>query len=87
MADTGIGIKSQHIGMLFEAFRQVDGSAKRVYEGTGLGLYLCRKLLTMMDGEIRVQSEYGRGSRFRYSMPLELDSVCEGEGEGKCEGG
>ena len=40
--------------MLFEAFRQVDGSAKRVYEGTGLGLYLCRKLLSMMGGEISV---------------------------------
>ena len=58
--------------MLFEAFRQIDGSAKRVYEGTGLGLYLCRKLLTLMGGEIRVESEYGKGSRFLYSMPLEL---------------
>jgi PAS domain S-box-containing protein len=72
VADTGIGIKAEHLGMLFEAFRQVDGSAKRVYEGTGLGLYLCRKLLTLMGGEIRVESEYGKGSRFLYSMPLEL---------------
>ncbi len=72
VADTGIGIKAEHLGMLFEAFRQVDGSAKRVYEGTGLGLYLCRKLLDLMGGEIRVESEYGKGSRFIYSMPLEL---------------
>ena len=71
VADSGIGIKSEHIGMLFEAFRQLDGSAKRVYEGTGLGLYLCRKLLCMMGGEIFVQSEYGKGSRFLYSLPLE----------------
>jgi PAS domain S-box-containing protein len=72
VADTGIGIKPEQLGMLFEAFRQVDGSAKRVYEGTGLGLYLCRKLLTMMGGEIHAESEYGKGSRFLYSMPLEL---------------
>jgi signal transduction histidine kinase len=71
VADTGIGIKAEHLGMLFEAFRQVDGSARRVYEGTGLGLYLCRKLLNLMGGEIRVESEYGKGSRFLYSMPLE----------------
>ncbi len=70
--DTGIGIKSEHIGMLFEAFRQVDGSAKRVYEGTGLGLYLCRKLLSLMGGEIAVESVYGAGSCFAFSMPIEL---------------
>ncbi len=72
VADTGIGIKAEDLGMLFEPFRQIDGSAKRVYEGTGLGLYLCRKLLTLTGGEIHVESEYGKGSRFLYSMPLEL---------------
>jgi PAS domain S-box-containing protein len=72
VADTGIGIKPEHVGMLFEAFRQVDGSAKRVYEGTGLGLYLCRKLLSIMGGEISVESEYGKGSRFMFSLPLAL---------------
>jgi PAS domain S-box-containing protein len=72
VADTGIGIKPEQLEMLFEAFRQLDGSAKRVYEGTGLGLYLCRKLLTLMGGEIHAESEYGKGSRFIYSMPLEL---------------
>jgi PAS domain S-box-containing protein len=72
VSDTGIGIKAEHIGMLFEAFRQVDGSARRIYEGTGLGLYLCRKLLRMMGGEIHVESDYGVGSRFTFTMPLEL---------------
>jgi PAS domain S-box-containing protein len=72
VADSGIGMKAEHLGMLFEAFRQVDGSARRVYEGTGLGLYLCRRLLSLMGGEIRVESEYGKGSRFVYSMPLTL---------------
>lgn len=77
VADTGIGIKPEHVRMLFEAFRQVDGSAKRVYEGAGLGLYLCRKLLHLMGGEIAVESEYGKGSRFTYTVPLELEA---GEG-------
>lgn len=69
VADTGIGIKPEQMGMLFEAFRQLDGSAKRVYEGTGLGLHLCRKLLTLMHGEIRAESEFGKGSRFTFSLP------------------
>ena len=72
VADTGIGIGAEHLGMLFEAFRQVEGSARRIYEGTGLGLYLCRKLLTLMGGEIHAESEHGKGSRFLYSMPLKL---------------
>ena len=70
--DTGIGIMAEHLAMLFEAFRQLDSSAKRIYEGTGLGLYLCRKLLGMMGGTIQVESEYGAGSRFSYTMPLRL---------------
>jgi PAS domain S-box-containing protein len=69
VADTGIGIKPEQIGMLFEAFRQLDGTAKRVYEGTGLGLHLCRRLLELMSGQIRVESEFGRGSRFTFVMP------------------
>jgi signal transduction histidine kinase len=56
--------------MLFEAFRQVDGSARRVYEGTGLGLYLCRKLVTLLGGEIGVESEFGRGSKFSFQIPV-----------------
>lgn len=70
VTDTGIGIKSEHVGMLFEAFRQVDGSAKRVYEGTGLGLHLCRKLLRLMRGEIFVTSTPGQGSCFSFTLPL-----------------
>jgi len=70
VADTGIGIRPEHLGLLFEAFRQVDGSARRVYEGTGLGLYLCRKLLGLMGGAIGVESVYGQGSRFTVTLPL-----------------
>jgi len=70
--DTGIGIKPGQFGLLFEAFRQLDGSARRIYEGTGLGLHLCRKILSLMHGEIGVESEFGNGSIFWFTLPLEL---------------
>ena len=70
--DTGIGIRPESIGGLFQAFRQVDGSARRVYEGTGLGLYLCRKLADMLQGSSRAESEFGAGSRFTVVLPREL---------------
>ena len=69
VSDTGIGIQTDQLGRLFEAFRQVDGSARRVYEGTGLGLYLCRKLVTMLGGTIGVESVFGAGSRFTFTLP------------------
>jgi len=68
--DTGIGIRPENMGLLFEAFRQVDGSARRVYEGTGLGLYLCRKLADLLGGTIGVSSTYGKGSCFTVKLPL-----------------
>ncbi len=67
--DTGIGIKPESMAHLFEAFRQVDGSARRVYEGTGLGLYLCRQLASMLSGSITAESEFGHGSRFVLTLP------------------
>jgi signal transduction histidine kinase len=70
VSDTGIGIKPENIRMLFQAFRQVDGTAKRIYEGTGLGLYLCRTLLSLMGGKISVESEFGKGSRFTFTIPM-----------------
>jgi PAS domain S-box-containing protein len=73
VADTGIGIKPEQMGMLFEAFRQLDATAKRMYEGTGLGLHLCRKLLALMHGDIGVESEFGKGSRFSFTLPRQVD--------------
>jgi PAS domain S-box-containing protein len=70
--DTGIGIRSDQLANLFQAFRQVDGSARREYEGTGLGLYLCRKLLAMLGGSIGAESQFGAGSRFHFSLPRSL---------------
>ncbi len=69
--DTGIGIKPEHMALLFEAFRQVDGSARRIYEGTGLGLYLCKKLASLLGGEIWAKSEVGKGSEFIFTLPCQ----------------
>ena len=69
VTDTGIGIKPESMAQLFEAFRQVDGSARRAYEGTGLGLYLCKQLATMLGGSIAAESEFGKGSRFTITLP------------------
>ena len=72
VSDSGIGIRPEQLKLLFEAFRQLDGSPRRIYEGTGLGLHLCRKLLDLMGGDIQVQSEFGSGSRFSFSVPLDV---------------
>lgn len=72
VVDTGIGIRPEDVGGLFVAFRQVDGSARRVYEGTGLGLHLCRRLLEAMSGKVGVETVFGQGSRFSFEVPLDL---------------
>jgi signal transduction histidine kinase/CheY-like chemotaxis protein len=65
ISDTGIGIRQKDIEKLFNDFNQVDTKANREIEGTGLGLSITRKLVEMMDGEISMESEYGKGSTFR----------------------
>jgi signal transduction histidine kinase len=68
--DTGIGIASDQITRLFEQFTVVDDSSTSKYGGTGLGLALSQKLCKLMGGEIFVESELGKGSRFTIRMPL-----------------
>ena len=75
VSDTGIGIRPEELRLLFEAFRQLDGTPRRLHEGTGLGLHLSRKLLDLMQGEIRVESEFRSGSCFSFTLPLDLNSV------------
>jgi len=73
VSDTGIGIKKENMNHLFESFRQIDGTAQRRYQGAGLGLYLCKKLVTLMGGRIWAESEYGKGSKFTFTLPLRLE--------------
>ncbi|MDQ7827000.1 MAG: ATP-binding protein [Candidatus Eremiobacteraeota bacterium] len=72
--DTGIGIKPEDQEMLFRPFRQVDTRLSRQYEGTGLGLSISRLLVEAMGGEIHVDSEFGKGSAFTFTLPLTLPS-------------
>ncbi len=65
--DTGIGIPSEKLGAIFEAFTQVDSSTARKYGGTGLGLTISSRLVRAMDGRIWVESEPGQGSRFHFT--------------------
>jgi signal transduction histidine kinase/CheY-like chemotaxis protein len=65
VSDTGIGIRAEDMLKLFSDYNQVDTSAHREIEGTGLGLSITKKFVEMMNGEITVESEYGKGSTFR----------------------
>lgn len=68
--DTGIGIKQEDMDTLFKPFRQIDSGITRQYEGTGLGLSICKKLIDLLGGTIYVTSESGKGSAFKFSLPL-----------------
>ena len=75
--DTGIGIKQKDLEKLFQAFQQVDSKRNRNIEGTGLGLTICKQLLTLMNGTIQVESEYGKGSKFTCTLPQQVITEAE----------
>jgi two-component system, sensor histidine kinase and response regulator len=88
VADTGVGIPSEKISTIFDSFTQADTSTTRVYGGTGLGLTISRRLIEMMGGQIKVESEIGVGSKFSFKVrlgeaknkPAEIESYASVEG-------
>jgi signal transduction histidine kinase len=71
VSDTGIGISPENQSIIFDAFRQVDGSSIREYGGTGLGLAITQKLVNLHGGHVWVDSELGKGSTFTVLLPAQ----------------
>ena len=73
--DTGIGIRKEEIDKLFKAFSQISSEGRPKQEGTGLGLYLSKKILGLLGGEIKADSEFGKGSVFTFTLPLKYEGT------------
>jgi signal transduction histidine kinase len=72
VSDTGIGMKKEALDYIFEEFRQADMSSTRRYGGTGLGLAIVKRFINLMGGDIGVESEVGKGSKFTITIPMSL---------------
>ncbi len=68
--DTGIGIPEESLEKIFQPFVQADSSTSREYGGTGLGLHIVKSFVELHGGEVRVESEYGKGSTFTFTLPI-----------------
>ncbi len=75
ISDTGIGIRADQLPVLFERFRQAEGSANRSHEGTGLGLALVKELIELHGGSVSVDSTYGHGTTFTVSLVAGTDHL------------
>jgi signal transduction histidine kinase len=69
-----MGIKAEDLNKLFQPFRQLDTGLTRQHEGTGLGLAICKRLVQRLGGTISVTSQWGAGSTFQFTLPVNLQS-------------
>jgi len=81
VVDNGIGIAPNDLQRLFQPFVQVDSALNRQYEGTGLGLALVKQIVELHGGQVTVESEVGKGSRFTFALPYELSPSMVSESE------
>lgn len=81
--DTGVGMKREDLPYIFDPFRQIDGSMTRKVGGSGFGLTIVKNALTLLHGQIDVQSEFGRGSTFTVFLPERLSVSSEPDGTAK----
>ena len=70
VSDTGVGIDKEQLAKIFDRFHQADSSATRQYEGTGIGLSLAQEFVKLHGGDISVESEVGKGTRFEFTIPI-----------------
>jgi len=75
VTDTGIGIKEEDMDKLFKQFSRIYAEGRPVTEGTGLGLYLSKKIVNLLGGQLKAESEFGKGSKFTFTFPLEYTEV------------
>ena len=81
VADTGIGIRPENSGSIFDVFEQGDGSMARRFGGTGLGLAISARLIERMNGRIWFESEVGRGTTFHVQIPFRQAATAGGSPE------
>ena len=79
ITDTGIGIRKEDYSMIFEEFRQASEGLGRAFEGTGIGLYLAKKMVEYLKGEITVKSSFGVGSTFSIIIPAEVKHMSDND--------